>query len=86
MLVEPAERKLFSVLNEMKSPFELALAKEDFTEAMTTMVALRDPIDNFFESVIVNTDKAPIRINRLKLLSRFRQVLNRVAIFRHIEG
>ncbi|MBB44080.1 MAG: glycine--tRNA ligase subunit beta [Rhodospirillaceae bacterium] len=86
LLVEPAERKLFSVLNEMKSPFELALAKEDFTEAMTTMVALRDPIDNFFESVIVNTDKAPIRINRLKLLSRFRQVLNRVAIFRHIEG
>ena len=53
---------------------------------MTNMVALRDPIDNFFDAVTVNSDKAPVRINRLKLLSRFEQVLSRVAIFRRIEG
>ena len=86
MLVEPAERELFFALNNVKGPFEIALAKEDFTGAMSTMVSLRDPIDKFFDTVVVNSDKAPIRINRLNLLSRFGEVLNRVAVFRCIEG
>ena len=86
LLVEPAERELFFALNDVKGPFEIALAKEDFTGAMSTMVSLRDPIDKFFDTVVVNSDKAPIRINRLNLLSRFGEVLNRVAVFRCIEG
>ena len=47
---------------------------------------LREPVDAFFDKVTVNTDEAPLRENRLRLLSRIRAVMNQVADFSQIEG
>ena len=62
------------------------LENERFEEAMAELARLRQPVDEFFEKVTVNTDDAKLRENRLRLLSRIRATMNQVADFSLIEG
>ena len=62
------------------------LEREEFEEAMSELARLRRPVDDFFDKVTVNTEDAALRENRLRLLSRIRATLNRVADFSQIEG
>jgi glycyl-tRNA synthetase beta subunit len=50
------------------------------------MAALRGPVDAFFTAVMVNSDVAEERENRLKLLVQVRGGMNRVADFGQIAG
>jgi len=50
------------------------------------MARLRAPVDAFFEGVTVNSDDPALRANRLRLLSRIGDTLERVADFSKIEG
>ncbi|RZJ82903.1 MAG: glycine--tRNA ligase subunit beta, partial [Brevundimonas sp.] len=59
---------------------------EDYAAAMTALAALRAPVDAFFEGVLVNSEVAAERDNRLKLLGQVRDVTNRVADFGLIGG
>ncbi|GAA0390026.1 glycine--tRNA ligase subunit beta [Brevundimonas terrae] len=63
-----------------------ALETEDFAAAMTALAALRAPVDAFFTGVMVNSDVAEERDNRLKLLVHVREVMGRVADFGQIAG
>lgn len=64
----------------------MALETEDFAAAMTALAALRAPVDAFFNGVMVNSDVAEERDNRLKLLVQVREVMGRVADFGQIAG
>ena len=65
---------------------DAALETEDFAAAMTALAALRGPVDAFFTGVMVNSDVAEERDNRLKLLGQVRGVMGRVADFGQIAG
>ena len=65
---------------------EAALEKEDFAAAMSALAGLRGPVDAFFEAVMVNSDVAEERENRLKLLGQVRDVMGQVADFGQIAG
>ncbi len=65
---------------------DAALEIEDFAAAMTALAALRGPVDAFFTAVMVNSDVAEERGNRLKLLVQVRDVMGRVADFGQIAG
>ncbi|PQZ83122.1 MULTISPECIES: glycine--tRNA ligase subunit beta [unclassified Brevundimonas] len=65
---------------------DAALETEDFAAAMTALAALRGPVDAFFTGVMVNSDVAEERDNRLKLLGQVRAVMGRVADFGQIAG
>lgn len=65
---------------------DAALETEDFAAAMTALAALRAPVDAFFDKVMVNSDVASERENRLKLLGQVRAVMGRVADFGQIAG
>lgn len=65
---------------------DAALETEDFAAAMTALAALRGPVDAFFTAVMVNSDVAEERENRLKLLGQVRDVMGRVADFGQIAG
>ncbi|WP_312784698.1 glycine--tRNA ligase subunit beta [Brevundimonas sp.] len=65
---------------------DAALETEDFAAAMTALAALRGPVDAFFTAVMVNSDVAEERDNRLKLLVQVRDVMGRVADFGQIAG
>ena len=65
---------------------DAALETEDFAAAMTALSQLRAPVDAFFDKVMVNSDVAEERDNRLKLLGQVRSVMGRVADFGMVGG
>ncbi len=80
------EKRLAEQLAIAGNTAEAAIEAEDFAAAMAAMASLRDPVDGFFDHVTVNAEDADLRENRLRLLSRIRGVLDRVADFSEIEG
>ena len=79
LLREPAERALAERIAELEPQVEARLAAADFTGAMTLMAQAREPVDRFFDDVMVMAEDEEIRVNRLALLSGLRQLMNRVA-------
>ena len=86
LLREPAEQALFSAINHAESDAAQAIALQDFAGAMQALSALREPVDTFFEAVLVNDEDAAVRANRLALLSRIRSATGQVADFSKIAG
>jgi len=78
-LVEPAERALHdAVLNVAPKADEL-FNEGEYTASLRELAALKAPVDAFFDSVMVNADDPALRANRLSLLARLHQSMNRVA-------
>jgi glycyl-tRNA synthetase beta chain len=83
----PAEEAaLFDALAACAPAVTRALAEEAFNDAMTALAGLRRPVDAFFEKVLVNSEVAAERQNRLRLLSHIRELMKRVADFGLITG
>ena len=58
----------------------------NFAGAMTSLAHLRQPVDVFFEKVLVNDADPTLRANRLNLLARLRDTMHLVADFSKISG
>jgi glycyl-tRNA synthetase beta chain len=86
LLVRAEEKALARSLDVDGGRAGELLLEERFEEAMTALARLRQPVDAFFDKVTVNTDDAKLRENRLRLLARIRDTMNRVADFSQIEG
>src|SRR5262249_50569026 len=82
----PEERALNTALGKIGGEVRELLEREQFEDAMAALARLRRPIDEFFDRVTVNVDENELRENRLRLLSRIRATMNRVADFSQIEG
>ena len=57
------------------------VAEADFTSACAALADLREPIDQFFDDVLVMDDDTKVRENRLRLLNKFVGVFRDVADF-----
>jgi glycyl-tRNA synthetase beta chain len=79
------EKALAKAIGEVTAEASAAVAKEDFSAAMTAMAKLRPPVDAFFDKVRVNDDDPKVRENRLKLLNEIRSATRAVADFSKIE-
>jgi glycyl-tRNA synthetase beta chain len=86
LLHQPEERALADRLAEVDSRAGTLLASEEFDRLMAELALLRRPVDDFFDKVTVNCGEPALRENRLRLLSRIRETMNRVADFARIEG
>ncbi|GLQ54905.1 glycine--tRNA ligase subunit beta [Devosia nitrariae] len=62
------------------------LAQDDYAAAVAALSALRTPVDNFFDKVLVNDPDEAVRTNRLNLLARLRDTMHMVADFAKIAG
>ncbi|MDO1558525.1 glycine--tRNA ligase subunit beta [Brevundimonas sp. 2R-24] len=80
------ERALAVSVAQARTDVDAALHAEDFAGAMASLARLRAPVDAFFEGVLVNSDIASERENRLRLLMQVRDVMGRVADFSQIGG
>jgi glycyl-tRNA synthetase beta chain len=78
-LVEPAERALDAAIAAIAPLAQQRLAARDYAGALTTLASLREPVDAFFEGVMVNVDDPALRANRLALLGGLHRLMNRVA-------
>jgi len=79
LLKEPAEAALGRSLDAVKPKADVAFDSGDYTGSLRSLAALREPVDAFFESVMVNADDPALRANRLGLLAQLHAAMNRVA-------
>jgi len=86
LLVEPAEKRLAEAVDRAEKDAADAILKQDFSAAMLALSALREPVDAFFEQVLVNDQNEAVRANRLALLTRIRSATGQVADFSKIAG
>jgi glycyl-tRNA synthetase beta chain len=78
-LVEPVEKELASAVAETARRLDDALARSDYRTALEHLANLRDPVDRFFDGVMVMADDQALRNNRLALLAGLREQFLRVA-------
>lgn len=69
LLVAEEEIKLFSAFEAIRLRVEKGIAERDFNTALNKLAALRPPVDNFFDHVMVMDKDEKIRFNRLSLLA-----------------
>jgi glycyl-tRNA synthetase beta chain len=72
LLKEPAEIALASSLVSVELRIQPMLNRSDYTNALVVLAELRQPIDSFFENVMVMAEDESVKRNRLILLSRLR--------------
>ncbi|MGQ3892476.1 glycine--tRNA ligase subunit beta [Legionella sp. CNM-4043-24] len=79
LLEEPAEQSLFKALVAQEQSLEALYKAADYTGILTRLSTLREPVDAFFDQVMVMVDDERIKKNRLALLSRLQALLQGVA-------
>ncbi|HEY3596714.1 MAG TPA: glycine--tRNA ligase subunit beta [Paraburkholderia sp.] len=79
LLVEAAEQALHAQLEQVAPRVQSQLAARQYTGALSALAALREPVDTFFNDVMVNVDDPALRANRLALLGALHQQMNCVA-------
>jgi len=72
LLTEPAEKALYEALAKTREPVAKAAANGDYEDALDTLAALREPVDAFFDGVMVMADDEAVKANRLALLQQLR--------------
>jgi glycyl-tRNA synthetase beta chain len=81
---DEAERGLAEALGDALPKLESAESGERFREVLEGLSALADPIDLYFDRVLVNCEDRAVRANRLAFLSVVYAVFGRYADFSRI--
>lgn len=79
LLVEPAEQALAQAVFVAAQAVAPLAAARQYRETLEQLASLREPVDAFFEAVLVNADDAEVRANRYALLAQLRGLFLGVA-------
>jgi glycyl-tRNA synthetase beta chain len=79
LLQEPAEQTLASAIELLSQEIEPLVQQRDYSGILQKLAQLREPVDGFFDQVMVMADDQAIRNNRLALLFSLRQLFINVA-------
>ena len=79
LLNAPAEQALFERIKAVEGVINAPERVSDYGFMLTQLAGLRDPLDSFFEHVMVMVDNPALRDNRLRLLARLQTLLQSVA-------
>ena len=86
LLQEPAEIALNTALSQVKPEADKLFESGDYTASLQALAALKAPVDDFFDNVMVNADDPALKANRLGLLATLHQTMNRVADLSKLAG
>ena len=78
-LKEPEEIKLAMQVVVLRDKLEPYFAEGRYQDALVELAELREPVDAFFDKVMVMVDDKELRINRLTMLEKLRELFLRVA-------
>jgi glycyl-tRNA synthetase beta chain len=86
LLQEPAEIALNAALSKVKPEADTLFENGDYTASLKALAALKAPVDDFFDNVMVNAEDQALKANRLGLLATLHQAMNRVADLSKLAG
>ena len=79
LLSEPSEQALYQVVQQAQKAVKPLLETADYTQVLQTLVSLDAPLTQFFADVMVNSEDAALKNNRLALLKQVRALFLTVA-------
>ncbi len=79
--LDPEERRLFETIRTAGEKIDGFITHRNYTAALTKLATLREPIDDFFLKVMVNSEDPLLKTNRLRLLGSLRALFVRIADF-----
>ncbi|MDR1396173.1 MAG: glycine--tRNA ligase subunit beta [Desulfarculales bacterium] len=85
LLQEDAEKNLYREFLRLRDNALPKLAAGAYLEFLQELSALKDPIDNFFNQVMVMSDDERLRVNRMALLQEIADLFAKVAQFNNLQ-
>ncbi len=79
LLIETAEVELAAQISELSAQVNPLFAKGDYQAALTLLASLQQPVDRFFDEVMVMAEDPAIKQNRLALLQQLSALFLQVA-------
>ena len=79
LCVEPAEQELAQSVLSLAKEVQPLIAQGEYTAVLDKLAGLRQPVDNFFDNVMVNAEDAKLRQNRLAILNTLQGLFLQVA-------
>ncbi len=81
---DPAETQLAADIERLSLLIAPLVAERNYVGVLAALATLREPVDNFFDAVLVMADNLEVRANRLALLHNLRQLFLNVADISHL--
>ena len=79
LCVEPAEQVLAQSVLSLAKEVQPLIVQGEYTVVLDKLAGLRQPVDNFFDNVMVNAEDAKLRQNRLAILNTLQGLFLQVA-------
>jgi glycyl-tRNA synthetase beta chain len=73
------EIRLFEDVSRLQAEIEPLLEQRDYSTSLRSLSGLREPVDAFFDAVMVMDEDPALRANRLALLARLKALFDRIA-------
>ncbi|WP_248748320.1 glycine--tRNA ligase subunit beta [Pseudomonas sp. MWU15-20650] len=79
LFADAKEFSLNSAIAKAENAVKPLIAERNYAEALARLASLREPVDAFFEAVMINAEEAGVRKNRYAMLARLRGLFINIA-------
>jgi glycyl-tRNA synthetase beta chain len=79
LLQHEAEKSLYAALQTLTPQVNALVGAHAFADALARLASLKEPVDAFFDGVMVMAEDKAVRANRLALLTQLAALFNCVA-------
>ncbi len=79
LLIEEAEINLYKILKLVDAESRKEYLKKNYSVSLKLLCKLKNPIDKFFNDVMVNIENESLKMNRLALLNKLYSAMNLIA-------
>ncbi len=80
------ERELFTAINAVGEALDNSLNQFNYSLALAKLSELKAPVYSFLDGVLVNDSDKNIRLNRLLILYKLKELMARFADFSALQG
>ncbi len=77
-LLAEDEIELYDKYNSLEEKIENEMNKKEYSKALDLLATLKDPIDNYFEKVMIMVEDEQLKNNRLGLLKKIYNTMSRI--------
>ncbi len=78
LFAEEAETELFAAYTAVREQVEPMIECREYNEALAEMLTMKEPVDRFFDDVMVMDEDQAVRANRLNLLTALGALVRRI--------
>ena len=86
LLQDDAEKVLNDKLNTLTDTVQTAINEARYQDALNELANLREPVDKFFDDVMVMADDEKLKNNRIALLNQLHSLFMQVADISRLQG